>query len=364
MQEDEIDLRELFRTLVRHKIKIVLITLAVTISAIIYTLSKTPIYEVKSNIQIGYIGENLIVEPETLIKTLNIVFNVEDKIPSNGKFISEVTSISTNKNLKNFIEIRTEAVSNEEALQKNKEVLTYINESYKSKIEQYITETKNNIEDTKRAITNIDDFEIKNLQEQINLLKRQTIVSIDDKIKFLLNFKLNTIESKIDFHSKKLDEYAKEVDKLYKKTQNGVDASTVAISSIQMLNYQNLILNSQNAIEDLKTERQLILTETIPGLKVEKENIINEKIRKLQHVIDVELVSKKIALNEQITRLNYDISKHNIKPSELIGEYIVKDHPIKPKKSLIVTVAFVTGLILSIFFVFFLEFIRNEKSEI
>lgn len=47
-----------------------------------------------------------------------------------------------------------------------------------------------------------------------------------------------------------------------------------------------------------------------------------------------------------------------------IGKIEIDDTPInKPKKSLIVIVAFVTGFIMSIFFVFFLEFIRNEKKH-
>ena len=48
-----------------------------------------------------------------------------------------------------------------------------------------------------------------------------------------------------------------------------------------------------------------------------------------------------------------------------IGDITISNEPInKPKKSLIITVAFVTGFILSIFLVFFIEFIRTLKKEI
>ncbi|MCT7605861.1 hypothetical protein [Aliarcobacter butzleri] len=47
-----------------------------------------------------------------------------------------------------------------------------------------------------------------------------------------------------------------------------------------------------------------------------------------------------------------------------IGEIIISNEPInKPKKSLIIATAFVTGFILSIFLVFFIEFIRTLKKE-
>ncbi|QHG92173.1 hypothetical protein CVO_08080 [Sulfurimonas sp. CVO] len=160
-----------------------------------------------------------------------------------------------------------------------------------------------------------------------------------------------------------------------------------------MVNYQNLILNSQNKIEDLKVEKEVILTQTIPNLETEKknindvstrdlelqieniknikiaelqrekENISNERIRKLQHQIDVELLSKKIKLNEQIDKLNYNITEQNIRNNEVVGGFIIKDYPIKPKKKLIIIVAFVTGLVLSIFMVFLLNFFRDEKTK-
>lgn len=48
-----------------------------------------------------------------------------------------------------------------------------------------------------------------------------------------------------------------------------------------------------------------------------------------------------------------------------IADITILNEPInKPKKSLIITVAFVTGFILSIFLVFFIEFIRTLKKEI
>ena len=55
---------------------------------------------------------------------------------------------------------------------------------------------------------------------------------------------------------------------------------------------------------------------------------------------------------------------HNYKNTHIVGEIITNDYPIKPKKKLIVTVAFVTGLILSIFLVFFLEFIGKTEEKI
>ncbi|WP_418187543.1 GNVR domain-containing protein [Aliarcobacter lanthieri] len=54
---------------------------------------------------------------------------------------------------------------------------------------------------------------------------------------------------------------------------------------------------------------------------------------------------------------------HNLKNSEVVGSVLVNEYPIKPKKSLIVVVGFITGFILSIFLVFFIQFVNSMKRE-
>ena len=51
--EDEIDLRELFRTLIKNKVKIIAITAIITIGAIIYAYTIPKVYEAKVILKIG-----------------------------------------------------------------------------------------------------------------------------------------------------------------------------------------------------------------------------------------------------------------------------------------------------------------------
>jgi hypothetical protein len=420
-EEDEIDLKELWSIMMHGKLFIVIFTTVITIAAIIWAITRTPIYEVKSNVQIGFIGDDLIADPATLIKTASLVFNVEDKLSTRESFVSEVSSISANKNLENFIEIKTIAISNDDALSKNKEVVSYIENKFKSKIDQYILNSNNSIKNVQVKISNLDNLETKNLKRQIELLKSQKIVKIDEKIKRLTNqdikniqrqiellksqnivkidekikfnkiVKINSIKEKIRFHREKLAEYTKEVYQIYTKNKNTTDATTLTISSIQMVNYQNLILNSQNKIEDLKINLETISNEIIPNLKRdkqniqnvtikdlqlkidninnvtivdlqrEKKNIHNDVLRKLTYKLKVELQNKKVKLLEQIERLKFKSSDQFLKNSIVIGKYIIHKYPIKPKKKLIVVVSLITGFILSIFIVFFLNFIRKDE---
>lgn len=359
LNEDEIDLRELFKTLYKYKLFIILLTIIITLLATIYAYNKTPIYEVKSNIQIGFIGEDLIDNSDTIVKKLNILFNVSDKLQTKNKFVSEVSSIQKSKKLNNFIEVKTLAINNKDALKKNKEVLSHLQNLYINKINQYTLNTKNQIKSIKYSMQNLDNFETKNIRRQIKLLKSQNIAKIDEKIRFYKNIQSPAINAKIKFLTINLKKYNVAVNNLY-KNNNTSDSTVATIVSIQMLNYQNLILNSQNKKEDLKIEIEKINNEIIPNLAIKKENIQDDTIRKLRHQLFIDLPNNKLKLNEKIERLKFNISMQNIQNSHLVGNYIVHEHPIKPKKKLIIAVAFITGLILSIFMIFLYNFIRKE----
>lgn len=102
------------------------------------------------------------------------------------------------------------------------------------------------------------------------------------------------------------------------------------------------------------TNAQLIKgTTKILEIKYEDEDkeLIKNKLNKIKEFI--------LARHETISKL-YNIAID----TKQIGEIKISKEPInKPKKALIVTVAFVTGFILSIFLVFFMQFINSFKEE-
>jgi LPS O-antigen subunit length determinant protein (WzzB/FepE family) len=172
-----------------------------------------------------------------------------------------------------------------------------------------------------------------------------------------------SLEEKIKQHKQKLNEYNQAINKLYQSTQKTDNASMATVVSIQMVNYQNLILNSQNKIEDYKVQIDKIKTQTIKKLEIKKENIYNDDIWKLEHRLKVDIPNKEKKYNQQIKALEYSLSDTNVKNSYVVGDMIVRDCPVQPKTKLIIIVAFITGLILSVFLVFFLEFMRGFREE-
>ncbi|MCT7560549.1 Wzz/FepE/Etk N-terminal domain-containing protein [Aliarcobacter butzleri] len=108
LQEDEIDLRELFKILWKYKIFVLVCTSMITFIALIYVLLKNPIpiYQGKMYLEIGQIqNKNFVpvaIEKVTdLAYILNLEFKVNSNIPKNTFNLIEITFDNVDKNIIN-----------------------------------------------------------------------------------------------------------------------------------------------------------------------------------------------------------------------------------------------------------------------
>ena len=369
--EDEIDLKELFLTIWKKKIFIVVFTAIITILAIIYVSFKTQIYEVKSVIKIGHIknslseysSTNTLLEPSAILEQkLKLIYGVDD--PRRYEFIEDgvVSKISTIKNVENFIEITTEAYSNEKALEKNKEVLDFIQNEYKYKIDEFVQKTDIKIKDIESKIKYAKEVKRVDLEQNIEKINTQMLPRIEKEIELLKSVELVSLEKKLEFNREKLKEYEAEVARISK--QKSGDNSQNMLMAVQLLNTQNLILSVQNSIENLIREKENLINIKLVDLEKTKENIINETLRKAKVELEINFLKELDDLNDSLELEKLKLTNDSFRNSELVSDYIVNDFPVKPKKSLTIAVAFVTGFILSIFLVFFMQFIGNIRKDI
>lgn len=309
VQEDEIDLRELFKTLVKHKVKIVLITLVVTIGAIVYALMVPKTYEAKAILRIGEYkiatsNDKVVVsDANELSKELEIIY-IEILKNENDKE-AKTEKIQVLKNQKNFLEITTNGYSNKEAEVELQKVIDYVQQKHKKILDdvKYLNETK-----------------AKQIKGKLMLLKTKTLPALQEKIS---RYKEDLAVYEANF----LD-----VQSNLKKIKD----LNPTLATIQ--------INEQRYLADIIIK----IKDSLESFEDQKNNI---------EVIEIE------KLEEELKALKVLMEPYNYKNTEVVGAIMTNDYPIKPKKSLIVVVAFVTGLILSIFFVFLLEFIRNEKEQ-
>ena len=337
MQEDEIDLRELFKTIWAKKVFIVIFTSLVTVAAIAYALTATKIYEAKAIVEIGSYKDGsdkkLLGDSGKLSQELNVLYI--DIFKNEKDRESWVESISTLKKQKNFIEIKSQALDNDNATASIGEVVEYITNKHAKLIDEVLNEKK---------------LVLKNIERQIESLKYYKLVSIEEDIAYLKDVEIKSLEEKLSISKQKL----KDMEKQLKITQLNIsktqdkNPSLTALNVIEKRSLESQISSMKLQVIDLNDKIVNIKDKTLPRLFRSKEKLVTSELA---------------ALEEKKALLEQSLLPHNYKNSAVVGKVMLNDYPIKPKKKLIVVVAFVTGFILSIFLVFFMEFIRGFREE-
>ncbi len=306
-QNDVIDLRELFSVLKKRRKMIGIVTGLLTVLAIVYALIATPQYEAKAFLEIGDYKTNnnkvLLDNASQLSKKLNILFI--DKFKNLKGRKSEVTSISVPKGQTSFLEVKSLATDNTLAKKEIKEILKYIQEKHKSILVDVKNRREIKIKNIESHITNIQNEELSFLNKKIDLTKKDLKSSNDELIKL----------------TKNLNE---------SKNEDLAFRTLALIQKKDALRYRS---DSNIRLIDLENTKNSLETSKINNL-----------------------IEKKTLLKSMLLPYNY-------KNTQIIGDILTSDHPIKPKKKLIVIVAFITGLMLSVFLAFFLEFIGGMKKD-
>lgn len=311
MQEDEIDLRELFQTLMDNKKFIIIFTSIIAILAIIYSLIKTPIYEAKAVVKIGEYkvsnnsnSNNIILDNASkLSQELNILFI--DILKNEKDRDTWIENISTLKKQKDFISLTSQGTSNELATKELDKVVLHIQQKHQKIL--------NDIKDK-------HEFKIKNLNKKIDKINKREIP--------ILTKKIEIYKQDIKLYNTNLDKLVVKIDKVKNKTP---------------------------ALAMLELNEQRHLTEILFKLRQDLINVEDKKF-----TLETETLEN---LKEQIEDIQTLLKPYNYTNSKVIGKIMTNDYAVKPKKKLIVIVASITGFILSIFLVFFIQFIKNGKDE-
>ena len=132
----------------------------------------------------------------------------------------------------------------------------------------------------------------------------------------------------------------------------------IEIGKIQSQNFGQITLDSAlDLAEILKLEMKVVAipksSTNLLEIKVDDQNKEEIKSRLEESV--------KFIMNRHNEKAKF---YENVIVTKQIGGILIDDESInKPKKSLIVSVSFITGFILSIFIVFFMQFINSVRKE-
>jgi uncharacterized protein involved in exopolysaccharide biosynthesis len=338
IEEDEIDLKELFKTLMANKKTIAIITTLVTLLAVAYVVLKTPIYEVAAIVEIGsYKDQNnddkLLDDANKLAQELNVLYiDIYENEKDREFWIENINAL---KKQKNFIKLSARAFNNQDAVGEVQRVVDFIQEKHKKYIDDVVNEK---------------NLELSALQNKIDSLNNNTLVGINEDIKYTREIAIPSLEKKIAVSKQKLSDMQKQLkitEQNIAKTQSQ-NASLTALNVIEKRSLEAQISSLELSLIDLQDKLVTEKEKTLPRLERKKSELVTMELHQL-------LEKKKI--------LETALLPHNYKNSAIVGKIITNDKPVKPKKELIVVVAFVTGFILAIFFVFFREFIRGVKQD-
>ena len=160
-EEDEIDLRELFKTLMDNKIKIVVITSVITLMAVIYVFIKnpTPIYKGEVMVEVGVgVGVESIPDQVYFDNTNNLKSIIEQKFSS---------SVTIPKRTNNILLISSSNTNKEKIKDTLKEVVSFIIKKHTEKSKLY---------DKYIMTKQIGDIKINNTP--VNKVKKKLIVTV------------------------------------------------------------------------------------------------------------------------------------------------------------------------------------------
>ena len=365
-QEDEIDLRQLMCILLASKKLIVITTVIITLLAGIYAFTKTPVYEAGALVKIGnyktYKDTISLDSAPELAKKLNVVFT--SSATDNGTSKGTITEISASA-VNTHINITAQALSNESAAQKINELVNFIKTGHQQDLDeikrQRELEIQNSINNIDREINKIIDHNLSKVETNIEHFFSIELASIDRKIGFIKKTQLPDLTLKIKSFTQRIEKAKETLKQNYqnlKALESTPALAFLRLTEIQLL--ENEIFEHTNTVIDLKTTKSELSINRLKDLEDAKTKLMQIKLPQLE--------SEKNQIENDLERLVSEIeslllAEQHYKNSAIVGEFATSNTPIKPKKELIIAVAFIAGLMLSIFLVFILNAFKGPEDE-
>jgi LPS O-antigen subunit length determinant protein (WzzB/FepE family) len=366
-QEDEIDLKELFKTLWLKKNLIIRITTAITILAGVYAFTKTPAYEATALVEVGnYKSQNnnrkFIDSTPELSKKLNYLY-IKPFEKSNIERDSEIVSISMPKKTKNFIVIRSEAISNQLAAEEINGIIKHIQKEHGAILSDIKQNRESSIKVINRKILELTQYKLITAGVNIEHLKTIELAAISRNINFIQTVQIPDIKTKILSLEGNVLADQKSLDKGYQNLDSIEGHPALASLRLNKLQFlENRVFSNKNKIIDLDAKKINLQTNKLKALEDKKISLLQVKLPMLKNNL-TKIKDQLDSLNEDKIKLQSLLLSHNYKNTDISGQIITNDKPIKPKKILIVIVAFIAGFILSIFLVFIMNAFRKEDEK-
>ena len=305
-QDDEIDLFELGKKVWRYKKFIFLFTGIVSLLAVVYVFMATPWYKATATIETGhYTNDNN--EENLVANSPDIIQKLTVKYIDLLKGVQgldyQVQKISMVKDSKKFFDIEVIAKTNDIALKQINKMVEDLANEHQKVINGYVELKK---------------IQLANIDSQINFLKNNKMVEKQQQIEYLKSMQIPRLDKQITNKDKTNTQ-----DKLIEAT-----------------------------LKDIQAERGISTNDKLLSLEKELLTLQTEEL---------------IKLFDQKSHIEFMLKPYNYQNTHIVSNVIISNKPVKPKRIIIVVIAFLSSLMLSTFGVLCYDAIRQridrEKQE-
>ena len=391
----EVDLFELSKKIWNYKKQICMITGIFTLLAVIYAFISTTLYKATALVETGYYkndnGEEILIA-NTADNVQKLTIKYIDLLKDVEGLDYKVEKISEVKNNKKFFDIEVVAKSNDTAVKQINKMVEDLASEHQNAINAYIELKKVQLANIERQINFLKNNVIVEKQQQIEYIKSTQIPRMDRQITYMKDatipaarreisaiddISIPSVRKNIELNTQRLKKYEAELEKL--RTNKNMGASeNIILRQMMEQGLYNQISNLEQSIIAFEQQKQVLLTKSKPdaqnrldrlvsveleNMQAEKDTLVNDKLPSLQREL-VNLQTEELnKLLDQRSLVELALKPYNHQNTQIVSDIVISNNPVKPKKTIIIAIAFLSSLMLSVFGVLVYDAIRDRVNK-
>ena len=394
-QDGEIDLFELGKKAWGYKKYIFLTTGAASLAAGLYAFVAMPLYKATALVETGYYkndnGEEILIA-NTADNVQKLTIKYIDLLKGVEGLDYKVENISEVKNNKKFFDIEVVAKSNDTAVKQINKMVEDLASEHQNAINAYIEFKKVQLANIERQINFLKNNVIVEKQQQIEYIKSTQIPRMDRQIAYMKDatipaarreisaiddISIPSVRKNIELNTQRLKKYEAELEKL--RTNKNMGASeNIILRQMMEQGLYNQISNLEQSIISLEQQKEVLVTKTKPdsqdrldrltnveleNMQAEKDTLVNDKLPSLQREL-VNLQTEELnKLLDQRSLVELALKPYNYQNTQIVSDIVISNKPVKPKKAIIIAIAFLSSLMLSVFGILVYDSIKNRINK-
>lgn len=391
----EVDLFELSKKIWNYKKQICMITGIFTLLAVIYAFISTTLYKATALVETGYYkndnGEEILIA-NTADNVQKLTIKYIDLLKGVEGLDYKVEKISEVKNNKKFFDIEVVARSNDTAVKQINKMVDDLASEHQNAINAYIELKKVQLANIERQINFLKNNVIVEKQQQIEYIKSTQIPRMDRQITYMKDatipaarreisaiddISIPSVRKNIELNTQRLKKYEAELEKL--RTNKNMGASeNIILRQMMEQGLYNQISNLEQSIISLEQQKEVLVTKARPdsqdrldrltnveleNMQAEKDTLVNDKLPSLQREL-VNLQTEELnKLLDQRSLVELALKPYNYQNTQIVSDIVISNNPVKPKKTIIIAIAFLSSLMLSVFGILVYDSIKNRINK-